>query len=144
MGPQATEQSTTPGRSGLSVWLGAVLILALLLATPLAKADVVQHAHPGDQVAPAGLELAFGEASPDAWLTSPPAGPHCHHDHAWRSVSGVLPRSEAPDVTPDPWPPIVPAAGPSIHLTSALGQTLPGPASPHVVPLYLLTQRFRS
>lgn len=144
MGPQATEQSTTPGRSGLSVWLGAVLILALLLATPLAKADVVQHAHPGDQVAPAGLELAFGEAASEAWLSTAPDLPHCHHDHAWRPASGVLPRSESPDATPDPSPLIASVAGPSVHLTSALGHPLPGPASPHTVPLYLLTQRFRS
>lgn len=144
MQPQAPEQCAGHGRRGISLWLAALFVLALLLAAPLAKAHAEELDHPGNPVAATSLELATGEASTDAWLTSPPAGPHCHHDHAWRSVSGVLPRSEAPDVTPDPWPPIVPAAGPSIHLTSALGHTLPGPASPHTVPLYLLTQRFRS
>ncbi len=144
MGPQATEQSTTPGRSGLSVWLGAVLILALLLATPLAKADVVQHAHPGDQVAPAGLELAFGEASPDAWLTAPSGLPHCHHDHAWRPASGILPRGETPDSAPEATSPATPIVGPPPHLTSPLGHTHPGPSVRPSAPLYLLTQRFRS
>lgn len=143
MQPQAPGQSAASRQGGLPLWLGAVLILALVLVALMARAQTAEPAHQGDPPVP-GLELAFGEAASEAWLTSPPAGPHCHHDHAWRSVSGVLPRSEAPDVTPDPWTPIVPAAGPSIHLTSALGHALPGHTSRPAVPLYLLTQRFRS
>jgi|SRR5690554_4436411 len=144
MQPQAPEQCAGDGQRAHPLWLAALLVLALLLVVLMPRAQAVEPALPLELTASAGVELATGEASTDAWLTSPPAGPHCHHDHAWRSVSGVLPRSEAPDVTPDPWPPIVPAAGPFIHLTSALGHPLPGPASPHTVPLYLLTQRFRS
>jgi len=143
MHAQAPEHSARPSQRGFPLWLGAVLLLALLLATPLTKAEVEQLAHPGDQIAPAGLELAFGEASPDAWLTAPSDLPHCHHDHAWRPPSGILPRSEAPDSAPEATIPATHIAGPP-HLTSPLGHAHPGPTVRHSVPLYLLTQRFRS
>ena len=143
MQPQAPGQSAAPRQGGLPLWLGAVLILALLLVALMARAQTAEPAHPVDPPVP-GLELAFGEAASEAWLSTAPDLPHCHHDHAWRPASGVLPRSESPDATPDPSPLIASVAGPSVHLTSALGHPLPGPASPHTVPLYLLTQRFRS
>ena len=144
MGPQATEQSTTPGRSGLSVWLGAVLILALLLVVLMPRAQAVEPALPLELTASAGVELAAGGAAAEAWSSVLPELPHCHHDHAWRPASGILPRGEAPDATPDPSTLNASVAGPSVHLTSALGHALPGHTSRPAVPLYLLTQRLRS
>ncbi|AXY41018.1 hypothetical protein D1793_01765 [Halomonas sp. JS92-SW72] len=143
MQPQAPGQRTAPRQGGLPLWLGAVLILALLQVALMARAQTTEPVHPVDPPVP-GLELALGEAASKAWLSTPSELPHCHHEHAWRPTTGVLPRSEAPDATPDPSPPIASVAGPSVHLTSALDHILPGPASPHTVPLYLLTQRFRS
>lgn len=140
MHPQSPEQSARSGQRGLLLWFGAVLMLALLLAAPLAA----ELAHPGNQVAPASLEIPTGGAPPDVWLSKPSDLPHCHHDHAWRPASGVLPRSEAPDDTPDPPTLIASVVGPSPHLTSPLGHAHPGPPVWHSVPLYLLTQRFRS
>ena len=142
MQPQAPGQSAAPRQGGLPLWRGVVLILVVLLLALMARAQAAEPAHPVDPPVP-GLELAPGEAAPGAWLSALSDLPHCHHDNAWRPASGVLPRSEASDATPDPSPPIA-AAGPSVHLTSPLGHAHPGPTSRHSVPLYLLTQRFRS
>jgi hypothetical protein len=144
MQPQAPEQCAGHGRRGIPLWLAALFVLALLLAAPLAKAHAEEVDHPGNPLAATSLELAIGGASTDAWLTSTPEAPHCHHDHAWRPAPAVLPRSESPDNAPEPTSPMTQLAGPSPHLTSPLGHAHPGPTVRHSAPLYLLTQRFRS
>lgn len=144
MHTQPPETSVRFGQSVLLFWLGAVLIMALLMIVPLNKAPAAELAHLTHQDSPPGHELASGEASSDAWLTTPSDLPHCHHDHAWRPASGMLPRSEAPDSAPEPTGPVTQVVGPPPHLTSPLGHAHPGPTSRHSVPLYLLTQRFRS
>lgn len=138
------EQSAGPGQSGRPLWLGAVLLLALLLATPLAKAQAAEPAHAGDSAAPASFGLAYEGASLDARHAPPSELPHCHHHQAWRPSLGPLPRGETPDSAPEPPGLTTQFVGPPPHRTSPLGHAHPGPDARSSVPLYLLTQRFRS
>lgn len=142
----------TPGNSarsgpyGLPLWLGMALMLALLMFMSASQAHAHPWALPGPADHPTQADQALAaEATPPLHQHASPAEhPHCHHDHAWRPASGVLPRSEAPDATSDPAALLASLVGPSVHRTAALGHALPGLSSRPAVPLYLLTQRFRS
>lgn len=110
---------------GLGVLL---MVLGLLLATPTAFG---QGPHVPQTTAPSAMQTV-----------SPAELPHCHHGHGWRvhldtalRTSPAEPDGEAPpstrDATNEP-PPVAATVIPRVN----------GPAPR--VPLYLLTQRFRS
>lgn len=142
----------TPGNSarsgpcGLPLWLGMALMLVLLMIVSASQAHAQPWALPGpaDHQTQADRALAVDATPSERHHAAPTEHPHCHHEHAWRPTAGVLPRSEAPDATPDSPALIASLAGPSVHQTAALGRALPGLTSRPAVPLYLLTQRFRS
>ncbi|WP_416138570.1 hypothetical protein ACM26W_19270 [Halomonas sp. HK25] len=120
-----------------------MLVLLMVASQSQVHAHPWVFSSPANHQTQAASEFASEQALPEAWLT-PADLPHCHHDQAWRPASAVLPRSEAPDATPDPPTMIASVVGPSAHLTSPLGHAYPGPTSRPAIPLYLLTQRFRS
>ncbi|WP_444984918.1 hypothetical protein [Halomonas mongoliensis] len=122
------------------------LMLVLLMIVSASQAHAQPWALPGpaDHQTQADRALAVDATPSERHHAAPTEHPHCHHEHAWRPTAGVLPRSEAPDATPDSPALIASLAGPSVHQTAALGRALPGLTSRPAVPLYLLTQRFRS
>ena len=139
MHPEAITPRAGSSQGRLPLWLGAVLMLALLLAAPLATA----HADPADHAAAASLELASGEASPDIWRTTPSDLPHCHHGHGTRHPAGALPRGEQQDIEIDTLHEPVHSTDSTPPIIASIGapRALPDPSP---VPVYLLTQRFRS
>ena len=136
------------GPYGLPLWLGMALMLALLMVVSASQANAHPEALSGsaDHPIQADRPLALDATpSPSAHQhAAPTEHPHCHHGQDWRPTTGVLPRSEAPDAAPDPLAFIASLVGPSVHQTAAFGRVLPGLTSRPAVPLYLLTQRFRS
>lgn len=142
MPPQAPEQKARPGQIALPLWMGVVLALLLLIASPLANAHAVTLADPANQAASTSLELPYTETSLTQGLASPSEVPHCHHGHGTRHLVVALPRVEQHDIEcdslhepvhrTDSTPPIIASTGPP--------HALPDPSP---VPVYLLTQRFR-
>jgi hypothetical protein len=133
MHPEAIAPRAGSSQGRLPLWLGAVLMLALLLVAPLASSHAGE---PADQAAPASLQFASGEASPSDL-------PHCHHGHGTRHPAGALPRVERQDIDVN-MPPVSCRSldpTPSIIASTGAPHALPDPSP---VPVYLLTQRFRS
>ena len=139
MPPAAPKQLNRSSPGGLSLWLGAILALALLLAT--SQAQAVALAHPDDPAVTAGLG-PVAEAAPLDVRHASTDLPHCHHPTAWRPSFGLPSRSESPDSAAEPASPTTQNVGRPVHLTSPLGRA--GPHALPSLPLYLLTQRFRS
>lgn len=113
-------------------WLLALLCLvALLLGSPALAHD-----------ASPGVDTMITEMAAAA-LAPSDQGPHCHHGHGLAANDRPLPRAERRDVDPDPPLPEDRAlcAPPAPLATS--GQPSTGPVT-SPVPLYLLTERFRS
>jgi hypothetical protein len=128
--PCSTLRQRLSPLKGLGVLL---MVLALLLVAPLASSHAGE---PADQAAPASLELASGEASPSDL-------PHCHHGHGARHPAVALPRVERQDIEFDTLHEPVHSKDSTTPIIASTGapQALPDPSP---VPVYLLTQRFRS
>lgn len=142
MCPTTPGNSATPGPCGLPLWLGMAFMLILLMVAPHAHASDASPS--ADQQPPTAWGLTI-ESTPHATRhVTPTEPPHCHHDHAWRPASGILPRGEAQDLPPDLLILMPLAPGPAPHVIKALGASSTGPLDRASAPLYLLTQRFRS
>lgn len=140
MQPQAPEQSAIPDQSGLPLWLGALLLLLVLLVPHSANAHEGTFANSAISTS---LEFSSPEASPASWLTTPPDMPHCHHGYAARQIVGGLPRV-APQDSEDETVhhSLRDTDTPPRNLTQC-GVPRP-PTLSSAIPVYLLTQRFRS
>lgn len=142
---QASQERAGPSQRESPLWLFAVLMLALVLAASLTKAQAAEltyPVYPANQAASTSHELTPGDVSSGIWRATPSDLPHCHHGHGHHFVV-ALPRVEQQDIEFD-------TLHEPVHRTDSTPPIIASTGSPHALPdpspvsVYLLTQRFRT
>ena len=128
--PPTRRLSLAHALSCLRIGIVALMLLGLFLVA------IQSHAH---------HETAFLQGSPLAGqhLEAPQEAPSCHHGHDTSSLVGALPHVTQQDIKFATVPPSLGGMDPAPRILASSGvpQALPDPSP---VPVYLLTQRFRS